>query len=257
MRRRAGATMRRESSSGWGLEDIWQPGPERTAQERVVPEQTGREPAGHERAGHGPAGRTARRRDAAEPRRGGASAAPDPRVSLRTLRPGRTPAGILTALLISVAGWAATAELIRLMLGGRPQWSALHRLGEMGARTWGDPLAGAIGCLMILSGVVLVAHALMPGRPRLVPLETRDPLLAVGLTRSGLRRTVAAAARSVDGVAGVHVSLHGRRVEVAVRATTRRTGDLMPRVGAAVGDALARLGADHDRHVVLRLYPGR
>lgn len=196
-------------------------------------------------------------RDNGGSRWNGARPAPDPRVSLRALRPGRTPAGILAALLVSVAGWAATADLIWVMLGGRPRWGTLDRLGAIAARTWGDPLACALACLLIACGLALLAHAITPGRPRLVPLETSDPLLALGLTRSGLRRTLATAIRSVDGVSAVHVSLHGSRIEITVRSAARRTGDLLPRVGAAAGHTLMRLGADHNRQVVVRLRPGR
>ncbi|MEV5408377.1 DUF6286 domain-containing protein [Thermopolyspora sp. NPDC052614] len=231
--RRAGAAMRPESSGeqdpAWALEHA--------------------RPPGRMRARHG--------RGRGEPRWNGARPAPDPRVSLRALRPGRTPAGILAALLLSVAGWAATADLIWVMLGGRPRWGTLDRLGALGARTWDDPLACAIAYLMIVCGVALLAHAIIPGRPRLIPLETSDPLLALGLTRSGLRRTLATAIRSVDGVDGVQVALRNCRIEITVRAAARRTGDLLPRVGAAAGHTLIRLGADHNRQVVVRLRPGR
>lgn len=209
--------MRRESSGEWELDRLWRP-----------PRPGRRTPPG-----------------------------PGPRVSLRTLRPGRTPAGIVVALLISAAGWAATAELIWLMLGGRSRWGPLDRLGEAATPTWGDPVIGGIACVLAGCGVALLAHALIPGRPRLIPLDTHDPLLALGLTRSGLRRALAAAVRSVDGVAGVRVVVRADRVEVLVRAGARRTGNLLPQVGAAVGDTLARLGAEHGRHVVLRLRGGK
>lgn len=216
--------MRRESSGEWDLERLWRLRPGRTALDAT--------------------------QHAAPPM-------PDARVSRRALRPGRTPAGILVALLISAAGWVATAELIWLMLGGRSRWGPLDRLAERGTWTWGDPLVGVLACLLILCGVALVVHAVLPGRPRLIPLDTRDPLLALGLTRSGLRRALAAAVRSVDGVTGARVVVRADRVEVLARAGARRTGDLLPLVAAAVGDTLVRLGAEHGRQVVLRLRGGR
>lgn len=221
--------MRRMSSGGWDLDDLWRAEPVGPRHGRTVPE--------------------------ADPR--GAPRAPDARVSRRTLRPGRTPAGIVVALLISAVGWVATAELIWLMLGGRPRWGPLDRLGALGAWTWGDPLVGGIACLLIGCGVALVGHALTPGRPRLIPLRTRDPLFALGLTRAGLRRALAAAVRSVAGVHGVRVLVRADRIEVLVRARARRIGELLPQVAAVVGDALARLGVEHGRQVVLRLRRGR
>ncbi|MFO7249235.1 MAG: DUF6286 domain-containing protein [Actinomycetes bacterium] len=206
------------------------------------------------------AARTRLRGAAPEPLRGDPPASgdePGARTSRRALRPGRTPAGIVVALLVSVAGWAATAELIWLMLGGRPRWGPLDRVGALGARTWGDPVVGVLACLLVLGGVVLVVHALTPGRPRLIPLRTRDPLLAIGLTRSGLRRALTAAVHEVDGVAAARVAVRADRVEVVVRTPAGRTGELLPRVAAAVGDTLVRVGAEAGREVVLRMQAGR
>jgi hypothetical protein len=81
--------------------------------------------------------------------------------------------------------------------------------------------------------------------------------MAAGLTRSGLRRTLVAAARTVDGADGARVSLRGRRIEVTVTTEARRTGGLLPRVGEVVGDRLVGLGAQCGHEVVVRLRPKR
>ncbi|GGM85215.1 hypothetical protein GCM10010106_35190 [Thermopolyspora flexuosa] len=228
----------RESSGEWDREPLWRAGAERARLfGDAVPD--------------GPRGGL---RNAPAPESG---QEPDARVSQRALRPGRTPAGILVALLVSVAGWAVTAELISLMLGGRPRWGPLDRIGAIGARTWGDPLVGVLACLFVLGGVALVVHALTPGRPRLIPLRTRDPLLAVGLTRAGLRRALTAAVYAVDDVDAARVVVRPDRIEVLVRGTAGRTGELLPQVAAAVGDTLVRIGAEARREVVLRVQAGR
>ena len=182
---------------------------------------------------------------------------PDARVSQRALRPGRTPAGILVALLVSVAGWAVTAELISLMLGGRPRWGPLDRIGAIGARTWGDPLVGVLACLFVLGGVALVVHALTPGRPRLIPLRTRDPLLAVGLTRAGLRRALTAAVYAVDGVDAARVVVRPDRVEVLVRAMAAVPGSCCPRWRRPSATRSCGRRGGRPRRSVLRLQAGR
>ncbi|HEY9522503.1 MAG TPA: hypothetical protein VIR33_04635, partial [Thermopolyspora sp.] len=116
---------------------------------------------------------------------------PYDRVTNRALRPGRTPVGILVALVLSVVAWAATAEATAVILGWSPSWIPLDRLTAFGARPWSDPVVAGFAALLVLTGVIMVALAVTPGRPRLVPLETADPLMAAGLTRSGLRRTLA------------------------------------------------------------------
>ncbi|WP_449066436.1 DUF6286 domain-containing protein, partial [Planomonospora algeriensis] len=119
--------------------------------------------------------------------------------------------------------------------------------------SWSDPavLGAALGVLAV--GAALVAVAVVPGRSRLVPLETGDPLAVIGLTRSGLRRTLRAAAESVDGVVRARVRLGRGGVEVLVVAETDGTGRLLRQVGAAVGDRLADLGAVCGDEVVVRL----
>ncbi|MBX6387293.1 MAG: alkaline shock response membrane anchor protein AmaP, partial [Microbispora sp.] len=111
----------------------------------------------------------------------------------------------------------------------------------------------AAAVAMIACGVGLVALAVVPGRPRLMPVLCDDPLLAMGLTRSGLRRTLAAAAREIEHVRRADVHILRRRIEVIVVADADTTGALLREVGAAVGDRLAGLGVQSRHEVVVRL----
>jgi hypothetical protein len=166
------------------------------------------------------------------------------------LRPGRTPAGIAVAAVMAVIAWAVTVEIIAAMLGSPLMWPQLRRLLSL---TFGHPAVPAAAAVMIASGAVLVALAVLPGRPRLVPLECDDPLLVLGLTREGLRRTVGAAAREVDGVQRAYVRIMRRRIEVTVVTDASHAGELLREVGAAVGDRLSGLGALCRHEVVVRL----
>ncbi len=188
---------------------------------------------------------------------------PHDRTTHRALRPGRTPAGIIVALATSLLAWAATAEALAVALDLThelgPAGRLADRLAGLAARPWADPVVTGVACAFVVVGVLLVALAVTPGRPRLVPLETADPLLAAGLTRSGLRRTLVAAARTVPGADTARVRLRGRgrRIEVRVRTEARRTGGLLPQVSGAVGHRLAALGAQSGHEVVVRLRPKR
>ncbi|MFG1824376.1 DUF6286 domain-containing protein [Microbispora bryophytorum] len=181
---------------------------------------------------------------------GGRGAATGRRSAVRVLRPARTPAAIVVAVVIALFGWVLTAVVVAVMLGVLPPWRLPSRLLNL---TTGDPVVPATAIGMVVCGAGLVALALVPGRPRLMPLECRDPLLAMGLTRAGLRRTLAASAREVEHVrrAGVHILR--RRIEVAVVADADTTGALLREVGAAVGDRLSGLGVQSRQEVVVRL----
>jgi hypothetical protein len=172
------------------------------------------------------------------------------RNAVRALRPGRTPAGVLVAATLTVCAWGLAIEIIATMFGLPVVWPPLRRLLTT---TFGDPAVPGTAAAMIVCGVGLVALAVLPGRPRLVPLECDDPLLVMGLTRGGLTRTLAVAAQSVEGVERARVRILRGQIEVVVVTETKRTGELLREIGAAVGDQLAGLGAQCRHEVVVRL----
>jgi hypothetical protein len=161
---------------------------------------------------------------------------------------------VVVALTASVVLSAAAVVTVGLMMGspvGRVPYRRL--VNGPGAWSWSDPAAVAVAFLLIMVGLLLLGLAAVPGRTRLVPLESGDPLTVMGLTRSGLRRTLRQAAESVNEVGGARVRLTSQDVEVTVFTDADRTGPLLRRVGAAVGDRLAGLGAMCGGEVVVRL----
>jgi len=118
---------------------------------------------------------------------------------------------------------------------------------------WSDPEMVAMATLAMAAGLVMLVLAALPGRTRLVPLESEDPHLVLGITRFGLCRTLRDAAESVEEVSGARVRLASRIVEVTVFTEAERTGPVLRGVGVAVGDRLAGLGAMCAGDVVVRL----
>jgi hypothetical protein len=170
------------------------------------------------------------------------------------LRPGRSPAGVVVALAASAVLSAAAVVTVGLMTDspmGRVPYRKL--VNGVGAWSWSDPAAVGMALLSILVGLLLVGLAVVPGRTRLVPLESGDSSMVMGLTRVGLRRTLRQAAESVNEVGKARVRLASKDVEVTVFADVDKTGLLLRRVGAAVGDRLAGLGAMCGGEVVVRL----
>ncbi|MCC5575077.1 hypothetical protein IMZ11_05415 [Microtetraspora sp. AC03309] len=171
------------------------------------------------------------------------------RNAIRALRPGRTPAGIVVSALLATSSWTVLAVAIGGLFGA----PADPRLGSLMSLTLGDPVIRSAASAMVVTGALLVALALIPGRPRLIAVETTDPLLVIGLTRSGLRRTLSSAARGVEGVEAARVRIHPRRIEVTVITRAQGTGELLRAVGTAVGDRLAGLGVQSRQDVVVRV----
>ncbi|MBB2910002.1 hypothetical protein FHS43_001248 [Streptosporangium becharense] len=176
------------------------------------------------------------------------------RRSVRLLRAARTPAAVPVALVVSAALCSAAVVTVGLLTGSPAGRVPYRRLAtRAGEWHWSDPATFVAAVLAIFAGLVLLGLAALPGRPRLEPLESADPLTVIGMTRSGLRRTLRAAAESVDEVDRARVRLASRIVEVTVFTGTERTGPLLRRVGAAVGDRMAALGVTGAGEVVVRL----
>ncbi|MFD1936541.1 MULTISPECIES: DUF6286 domain-containing protein [Nonomuraea] len=176
------------------------------------------------------------------------------RRAARVLRPARTPAGVAVAFTLSAGLALVSAEILATLMGGRLGLVPVDEVVAMAAATpWSDPalMLGALG--VAATGLALLGLALVPGRCRLVALETADPKIVMAITRTGLRRTLKSVAEDVDGVRSVRVRLRRRLIEVAVVSDAERSGEMLRRTGAAVGERLNGLGAMCAGEVVVRL----
>ncbi|PZG11695.1 hypothetical protein C1J01_34490 [Nonomuraea aridisoli] len=168
------------------------------------------------------------------------------------LRPARTVPGVTVALTL-VGGLGATAaEIVSGLLGATLGWVPVNELVELaGKTTW--PEAEATALFLAGLGVLMLLLAAVPGRTRLVPVETSDPLIVIGITRAGLRRTLRAAAQQVAGVDKARVRLRPRTIEVTVMTGEETPGSMLRQVGTAVGDRLTGVGTLGTGEVVVRL----
>lgn len=174
------------------------------------------------------------------------------RRSTRALRPARTPAGAVVASTLTVVLGGTAAEVVSALLGRPLGWLPVdHVLDLAGRHTWSELPYAALW--VAGAGLTLLGLAVVPGRCRLVPVETSDPKIVIGITRAGLRRTLRAVAEEVEGVDRARVRLRRRTIEVAVVTRTETTGALLRQVGNAVGDRLAGVGTLAAGEVVVRL----
>ncbi|MEV4286552.1 DUF6286 domain-containing protein [Nonomuraea bangladeshensis] len=185
----------------------------------------------------------------------GAPAAPRQstlRRARRALRPARALPGAVVSLTLAGGLGASAAEVVSALLGHPLGWVPLNELAELAGRTpWPETSTTALA--LAGTGTLMLLLAAIPGRSRLVPVETADPLIVIGITRSGLRRTLRAAAQQVPGVQRAHVRLRRRTIEVTVVTEAESSGAMLRQVGTAVGDRLAGLGTFGAGEVVVRL----
>lgn len=173
------------------------------------------------------------------------------RATRHTFRSQRVLPALAAALLMTAAGVLTAIEVISASLD-RP--AHIFPYGWVRNVNWDGPDARAIFAALALIGVWFVLAAVLPGKSRIVPLHGQDPSLMMGVSRRGLKRTVAAAAEGAPGVSGVsRVRLGRRRVRVVARTPVREPAGLDAGIREAVRDRLDRLRPVPARSVMVRM----
>jgi len=164
------------------------------------------------------------------------------RAARRAFRPRRGYPAIVVSAVLAAAAILTAAEIILALLDRAPLLLPMTSLARLGRTTHWDHLtalitAGAVGAV----GLLLVALALWPRRPRAVGLASDDPDVVLGISRSGLRRHLAQAVEGVDGIARTKVKIGRRRIRVRAASPLRDTRGLADQVRHAVTDRIDRL----------------
>lgn len=173
------------------------------------------------------------------------------RATRRAFRSRRVLPALAGALLMAGAGVLTAIEVISESLD-RPVH--IFPYGWVQDADWDDWYVLAIFAALALIGVCFVLAAVLPGKSRIVPLRGRDPSLMMGVSRRGLKRTVAAAAEGAPGVSGVRrVRLGRRRVKVVAETPVHEPAGLDEGITEAVRDRLDRLRPVPARSVAVQL----
>ncbi|MCW2912847.1 MAG: hypothetical protein JWN52_915 [Actinomycetia bacterium] len=164
------------------------------------------------------------------------------RAAARAFRPSRTLPAVVAAGALAAASILTTAEVVAGLIHRRVHLLPVAWLTRFGHDThWHDPAAIVTAAIACLFGVLLIALALVPGRPRIIALTPRDPHTVIGITRTGLRRHLAAAATEIDGITRARVHLGRRLVRVKAASPLRDARGLSQQVHQAVTGRLDEL----------------
>ncbi|GLY75082.1 hypothetical protein Airi01_033490 [Actinoallomurus iriomotensis] len=169
----------------------------------------------------------------------------------RSFGPRRVLPSVVTAALLAAAAIILAAEVIGTLVGRSPGVLLpvvdLARLGR--SLRWDDVLVLAVASLLAALGLLLLLLALRPGRLRAIPLRSEDPNVVLGIARADLRRYVARAAQSVDGVDRARVRVRRHSVRVRAVSPLHDVAGLTEQVHGAVGERLSALAPLHRPHV--------
>ncbi|MCK2212740.1 DUF6286 domain-containing protein [Actinomadura sp. ATCC 31491] len=137
------------------------------------------------------------------------------RAAVRAFRPRRRVPAVLVATVLTLLGLLVAAETISALVGRPLRLVPYDRmLAGASATPWANPWVLLGSALALLLGLALLAAALVPGRPRLLPVRTGDPDLVMGLRRKSVTHALAHAAEQVPGVHEARARIRGRTVAV-------------------------------------------
>jgi hypothetical protein len=152
----------------------------------------------------------------------------------------RLPASLAALVLLGACAIVATSCL-QVLLGRRPLLEYRAIAAALHATRWSDLPVALGGGVAVLVGLVLLALAVTPGRPTVLPLAPTSTAVDSGAARRGLRRTLQAAAGSVDGVRAVRLTVRRKRIDATVRTNRTVTDGLAEEVRAALDRRLGEI----------------
>ena len=160
-------------------------------------------------------------------------------------------AGASVILIIEVIAAAIHASPVIVHWPAWYHWAGKTRWNALVIRVW--------SAILIVVGVLILAIELKPRRVTRLRLRTADDATDAALTRSGLARTLRAAATGIDGITGAAVTVRRRRARVAARSAARgrtATDALKQPVSQAVRGRLDALDLYRTPRLKVRVTPG-
>lgn len=169
-------------------------------------------------------------------------------------RRSRSLPAAITALAVGAAGVTVAIDVISVQTGNRALIYPYRQIAaQMRAARWDNPAVMAVAAAIAAVGLLLVVAAVVPGRPRVVPVTGGSDEVAVGASRRSLRRSVRSAVLGVDGIHAARVKLHRRSLRVTATTRLRDRSGLSGAVRAAVTERLEQLGPRRSPRVKVRL----
>ena len=172
-------------------------------------------------------------------------------------RPRRSLPAVLTALVLLAASALVAVVAIQMIINEKPWIDYGSVASTLHDTRWGDTVMLWVGVGVALIGLLLLAAALLPGRPTVLPLSGDRPDMDSGASRRSLRSTLRTAASTVDGVTTTKLWLGSRRARTAVRTNRANTAGLDDAVRAAVERRLDQITPAVRPNLTVRVHAPR
>lgn len=132
------------------------------------------------------------------------------------------PLALILAVALAGASVILIIEVIAVAVHASPvivHWPAWYRWA--GRTRWNAQVIRVWSAILIVVGVLILAIELKPRRVTRLRLRTADDATDAALTRSGLARTLRAAATGIDGITRAAVTVRRRHARVAAKSAAR------------------------------------
>ncbi len=171
-------------------------------------------------------------------------------------RPRRTLPALLVALGLLAAAVLTAISCIQLLLGQPPLLPFAELARTASGLSWHQPVVLAGAAVITLLGLMLLAAALVPGTPTVLPLAPVADQPEAGVTRPSLSRSLANAAAAVDGIDHAQVRVRDWRVTATVRTPLGSPG-LDEQVRSALAERLDDIAPARHPRIRVRLSAAR
>lgn len=154
----------------------------------------------------------------------------------------RTLPAVLVALVL-IAVCVAVIVSLAQRWAGAPEYLSYDTVArELHATSWGEwPVLVAAAALLV-AGALLLMTAILPGRPRVLPLRTDDGMDA-GVPTGDLRALLRGDAKTVDGVNSARITLRRGAVRAVVDTDLHRGHtEIADEVCAVLSNRIQELG---------------
>ncbi|MET0133807.1 MAG: DUF6286 domain-containing protein [Kibdelosporangium sp.] len=158
-------------------------------------------------------------------------------------RPRRTIAAVVTAVILLGVCVLTAISVIQLLVGEPPlvSYAAIADLAH--TTQWDNLVVVATAGVVMLTGLVLLLSATLPGQPTVIPLSATETgeAMDAGASRRSLGSTLRAASNAVDGVTATTLTLRRKTIIATVRTQRTTTEGLAAAVSAAISHRLDQI----------------
>jgi Family of unknown function (DUF6286) len=176
-------------------------------------------------------------------------------------RPRRTlPATIVALVLLAVCVLVVVA-VAQALLGQTPFLSLDQLLAVTAGQHWNSAATVAAAVVLAVIGLVLLAAAIRPGRPTVLPLAPQEvegrPGADAGVRRATLAKDLTTTVEAVAGVTRAEVTARRRRVTASVEVAAAEPAAVPDQVRERLEARLSEIGPAPRPRVRVHARPDR